>query len=279
MQCRGLVIVIMLIIFAIIGIIILKIMRDNDSITEHSKNETFVIQELTNNITDNATKINNLLTDLITVQPNLIKPKFILQNIDTDSIYNSFGKNISSNIKGSNSNLSIFYNTSANTVSNNLSDIENTVSYLEDVVDKMNSDGVKKKNYSRIKSLNNGQEFTLFNTENTLLKDSVTGYKIPGYLVGVNNGCLSVGANDYDVYKCDDKNRNQYFKMEHIMNKDMYQNTIDTALPLDNVNFNKINYPFVMLKSLNTENCLTNNHGSLTVQPCYTFESQRWFAM
>ena len=67
--------------------------------------------------------------------------------------------------------------------------------------------------------------------------------------------------------------------MQHIMNKDMYQNAIDTALPIDNTDFNKINYPFVMLKSVNTENCLTNNHGSLTVQPCYTFESQRWFAM
>jgi len=256
-------------------------MQDDKLTKEQKTIEKFeqMNEQLGLTISNNASMINQLLEDLSTANVAIIKPSLVLQNVDTTGIYKSLGDGITSNIDGVNTNLSNYYNTGSTTVATKLSNIEKSVSDLENIVDKLNSDGVKKKTYSSIKSLNNGQEFTLFNTENTLLKDSKTGYKVPGYLVGVNNGCLSVGANDYDVYKCDDNNRNQYFKMQHIMNKDMYQNAIDTALPIDNTDFNKINYPFVMLKSVNTENCLTNNHGSLTVQPCYTFESQRWFAL
>lgn len=280
MHCEYYVIVIILIIFAIIGIICLKINKDNDSIMENKFIEPFDIQQSTDTIMTNANIINTLLPKLINADKDLINPTFKLQNIDTDGIYKLFGGGVTSNIGVVNTNLSNYYTTTSKiNIATNISNIEKSVTDLENIVDKLNSDGIKKKTYSSIKSLNNGQEFILFNTENTLLKDSTTGAKIPGYLVGVNNGCLSVGANDYDVYKCDDRNRNQYFKMQHIMNKDMYQNAIDTSLPIDNTNFNKINYPFVMLKSVNTENCLTNNHGSLTVQPCYTFESQRWFAL
>lgn len=276
MICRILSIVVILIIFLIIGIISLKIF--NDSKTEKQEINTIehfdLIQNLNDTIISNNSKINDLLRNL-----NSVQPSFTLQNIDTNGIYNSFGDNVTSNINILTSNVSSYYSSSANRVSNTINELDNTVSDLENIVNNLNNDNVKHKTYSKIKSLNNGQELTLFNTENTLLQDSTSGYKIPGYLVGLNNGCLSVGANDYDVYKCDDRNKNQYFKMQHIMNKDMYLNAIDTALPIDNTNFNKINYPFVMLKSVNNENCLTNNHGSLTVQPCYTFESQRWFAM
>lgn len=278
MRCTVLAIVIILIIFAIIGMITIKILQDEKHTNEQVIMENFeqMSLELGTTISDNAKKINDLLTDLSTANMNVIKPNFELKNVNTDGIYRTFGNNITSNVGVVNRNLSNYYNTGSNTVSNQISNVEKSLLDLENIVEKLNSDAIQKKNYSRIKSLNNGQEFTLFNTEN---QNTASGFKAPRYLVGVNNGCLSVGANDYDVYKCDDKNPNQYFKMQHIMNKDMYQNAIDTALPIDNTDFNKINYPFVMLKSVNTENCLTNNHGSLTVQPCYTFESQRWFAL
>ena len=67
--------------------------------------------------------------------------------------------------------------------------------------------------------------------------------------------------------------------IEHILNETAYQNNIDSSLPIDNTDKTSINYPFVMMKSINNENCLTNNHGSITVQPCYSFVAQRWFPL
>ena len=110
-------------------------------------------------------------------------------------------------------------------------------------------------------------------------KDKNTGKITNSYLVNVNNGCLSVGANDYDVYKCNDKNPKQLFRMKHIMNETEYERNIDKALPFDNVDKKNINYPFAMIKSTNTDECLTNNHGTLTIQPCYSFVSQRWMPL
>jgi len=141
----------------------------------------------------------------------------------------------------------------------------------------MNS--AKKQKYTKMKSLNNGMEMDLISTPNTMFQDLKTGSNTGAYLVGVNNGCISVGANDYDVYKCNDKNVKQFFKMEHILNETAYANHIDSAVPFDNVDKSNISYPFAMLKSVNNENCLTNNHGTLTVQPCYSFTAQRWMPL
>ena len=137
----------------------------------------------------------------------------------------------------------------------------------------------KEKQYTHIKSLNNGLEMNLLSTPNTQFQDPKTGNKIPAYMLNVNNGCLSVGASDYDVYKCNDLNPKQYFKMEQIMNETAYQNNIDSSLPFDNIDKSKINYPFTMLRSINNENCLTNNHNNLTVQPCYSYVAQRWIPL
>ena len=122
-------------------------------------------------------------------------------------------------------------------------------------------------------------EMKLFSSPNTIFQDTNTGNITNAYLVNVNNGCLSVGSNDYDVYKCNDKNPKQLFKMKHIMNETEYEKNIDKALPFDNVDKKNINYPFAMIKSTNTEECLTNNHGTLTIQPCYSFVSQRWMPL
>ena len=106
-----------------------------------------------------------------------------------------------------------------------------------------------------------------------------TGSNVAAYLVNVNNGCLSVGANEYDVYQCNDNNVKQLFTMKNILNENDYSNNIDKSLPFDNVDKTKIRYPFAMMKSVNNDNCLTNNHGTITVQPCYSFVAQRWMPM
>ena len=89
MRCKILAIVIILIIFAIIGMISIKIIQDDKHTNEHVKIENFEEQmsiELGNTISDNAKKTNDLLTDLSTANMNVIKPNFELQNVNTDGI-------------------------------------------------------------------------------------------------------------------------------------------------------------------------------------------------
>jgi hypothetical protein len=119
-------------------------------------------------------------------------------------------------------------------------------------------------------------ELTLTQTPNTTFQDPQTGSNISAYMVNMNDGCLSVGATDYNIYKCNDKNQKHLFKMQHIINEQEYERNIDKSIPFDNVDKTKINYPFAMIKSVNNQNCLTNQNGNITVQPCYSFEAQRW---
>ena len=38
----------------------------------------------------------------------------------------------------------------------------------------------------------------------------------------------------------------------------------------------KVNYPFTLVKSVMTDNCLKNTHGKLSLEPCREYEGQRW---
>ena len=144
---------------------------------------------------------------------------------------------------------------------------------------KLNLNKVVDKKYTQIKSLNNGMELSLTQTPNTFFQDPKSGSTTSAYMINMNNGCLSVGATDYNIYNCNDKNQKHLFKMEHIINEQEYEKNIDKAIPFDNVDKSKINYPFAMIKSVNNQNCLTNQNGNITVQPCYSFEAQRWMPM
>jgi hypothetical protein len=158
--------------------------------------------------------------------------------------------------------------------------LESKVIDMEKKLQNMGLNSAQDKYYTKIKSLNNGMELGLIKTPNTIITDNKTGSNVSAYMVSLNDGCLSVGANDYGVYRCNDRNNKQYFKMMHILNPTSYAANIDTSYPINtNNDFNKLNYPFIMMKSINNDNCLTNNHGNLTVQPCYTFEAQRWFPL
>ena len=163
--------------------------------------------------------------------------------------------------------------------SNRILQLENTLTDLENTITNINNSNATKTIYTKVKSLNNGMEMDLFNTTNSSYIDPKSGSNTSAYLVSLNKGCLSVGATDYDVNKCNDNNVKQYFKLENIFNDTQYANNIDNAFAFDNIDKTKINYPFTMIKSVNTENCLTNNHGNITVQPCMSFKAQRWMAM
>jgi hypothetical protein len=223
---------------------------------------------------------NDLITDYIDIINN-INPKIVLTNYNKNNSYREIGSALSSNVNIINTSLSELYGnlTNRDYTMTQLDKMEKTVKDLENITMNLNKDNIKTKQINRIKSLNNGMEMDLTSTNNTYFKDDRTGSNIAAYMVNVNDGCLSVGNNDYNVYKCNDTNPKQYFKMEHIVNEDAYQKAIDTALPFDNIDKSTFNYPFVMLKSLTNDNCLTNNHGNLTVQPCYSYLAQRWMAL
>lgn len=222
-------------------------------------------------------KNNNTINDLI-YKLSTNEPK-IQVNYDNKLAYPDYTDTITENISNLNKQLTDSYTISNDSFKTKITILENSVSDMEKIVSNLNITNVNDKQYNKIKSLNNGMEIQLVKTPNTMFKDYNSGSNIAGYMVMANDGCLSVGATDYDIFKCDDKNPKQLFKMEHILNQTAYKQNIDTSLPIENMDIANINYPFSMLKSINNENCLTNNHGSLSVQPCYSFIAQRWMPL
>jgi hypothetical protein len=67
--------------------------------------------------------------------------------------------------------------------------------------------------------------------------------------------------------------------MVHVLNDIMYSNNIDKLLPFATPDKTKTNYPFTLIKSLNNDNCLTNNHGEITVQPCSILNAQQFIPL
>jgi hypothetical protein len=285
MNCNIWAIIIILLIIIIIGLIVfsqknakLDLKLDKlEGFDTINTNQTNVPMQNTNIIAMNNDIISNLINQIQNA-----KPQVNLTNYDPMNSYNDLGESLSSNISIINSSLSNLYNTNigpGSSTSNQLTQLENTITDLENMTNNLTNELIKKKQFSRIKSLNNGLEMNLVSTPNTYFQDARTGSNVAAYMIGVNGGCLSVGTNDYDVFACNDRNPKQYFKMEQILNETAYQNNIDNTLPFDKIDKSSINYPFVMLRSINNENCLTNNHGTLTVQPCYSYAAQRWMPL
>ena len=281
MNCNIWAIVIILLIIIIIGLIVFSQKHAKQDILENFvvANQSPIYDPLqSSNI---IARNNDIITNLINQIQNA-DPKIKLANYEPINSYNDLSSSLSSNISVINTALSNLYNTTigpGSSTSNQLTQLENTITDLENMTNNLTNELIKTKQFTRIKSLDNGLEMNLVSTPNTYFQDARTGSNIAAYMVGVNDGCLSVGANDYDVFTCNDRNPKQYFKMEQILNETAYQNNIDSALPFDNIDKSLINYPFVMMRSINNENCLTNNHGTLTVQPCYSYVAQRWMPL
>jgi hypothetical protein len=264
MKCNGYLGIVSIIL--IIGILILvyyKNMKDNN------------IEGFYDNIDDIISENNKLLNINLN---NLISSKINI-NSDPEIIDIELQSNISDNVKSNSNDIAKNYNNSNKINEKLITELENNVTDLENIITNKIKKNLSSTQYSIIKSMNNGMEFNLFNTPNTVYKDTRSGIMTKSFLVGLNNGCMSVGANDYGVYKCDDKNPRQQFKMQHIINDTEYKQNVDKVINFDNVDTSKVKYPFVMMKSSNNDNCLTNNNGNITVQPCYAYEAQRWMAM
>ena len=265
-----------LLIVSILLLVFYKHLKDNNIHNETftDEEETIMINIIDNNnttIIDNNNSINGQLDNLNSVNLVFINDP---QKLNTD-----INSNIAINIQSQTADIIKQYKHNNAYSQKQIDILTKNVTDLENVINNKKTQNINNIKYSRIKSLNNGMELDLFRTPNTVFIDNDSGRNINTSLVGVNNGCLSVGSNDYNVYKCNDKNPKQFFEMKHIINETDYKNNIDKSIDFSKVDKTTINYPFAMIKSTNTDNCLTNNHGSITIQPCYSFIAQRWLPL
>lgn len=107
------------------------------------------------------------------------------------------------------------------------------------------------------------------------LKLGVSPTKNNKYKVNVNGGCLEDRGNmNYGVKICSD-NKTQDFNIFKISSAGYYNSILEPSL--DKVrDTDQIEYPFYVIKSANTEKCIQNNFGKLSIQPCVVKKSQRW---
>lgn len=127
-----------------------------------------------------------------------------------------------------------------------------------------------KKEYDAIQSLQNGMKLNL------LSYNDDSGATSNHALIKLNEGCLSVGpSNEPSIRECMPDDQTQHFRLRNIYNELDYDNNIERGL--DKIrDSDTIDYPFAMVKSINTDNCLQNNYGKLTVEPCVVRKGQRW---
>lgn len=174
------------------------------------------------------------------------------------------------------------YETSANTLliplektindsvikkTNSLTDLEKTISEMENYVAKKLVNAHQTKKYQTLKSHNNGAELSLSKLGET-----------NKYMVNMNGKekCLSVPSNnEYEVVPCNAEDKSQHFNLDFVYNMNQYRNKLDPGYPKLDV-IGKVKYPFVFLKANSNKNCVKNVHGQISVEPCREYTGQRW---
>ena len=228
-----------------------------------------------NNISDNITAldtaINNYNSEITnlngkTITVNKVLPHSNIQNKLLNSIsdvINNEGLNTPTNI--------INYKSSSKTgeITDGITYLKNAVSDIENLIQK---DKIVEQKYdipAVIKSVDNGMELSL-NHDYTTNK----------YQIHANGGCLAAGAYDTNIRPCDKNDNTQNFNLNMIFNNIGYGANISEsnlfALDKDSQN---ISYPFAMVQSDNNKNCITNNHGNISIQPCSSNKRQRWLPL
>jgi len=120
--------------------------------------------------------------------------------------------------------------------------------------------------YKSIKSLQNGMNLNV-----ALAKDDK-------YIVQLNKGCLKAhSTGKYEVVECDNTDLGQQFTVKQIYSDTYYNSILEAGLDNSSVSpKDNMNYPFTILKSNGNGNCLQNNYGQLSIEPCQVRKSQRW---
>jgi hypothetical protein len=103
------------------------------------------------------------------------------------------------------------------------------------------------------------------------------------HLVIVNNKCMSTDTvNNYDLYACNYQDPKQHFQLETVYHDTDYNLNLAPSTPrvIQSTDDDKdnINYPFFLVKSFTSGNCLSNKNSNLTIEPCHATKTQRWTA-
>ena len=126
-----------------------------------------------------------------------------------------------------------------------------------------------------IKSMENGMRLTIVKDESDDLNNPNNQNL---YRVYINNKCLKVDCDgNYSLSECKDNDKSQLFSVNQIYDKSEYENQLE-KMNHSNKDFNlkKQKYPFTMLKSKVNQNCVQNNNGYISIQPCQIRNSQQW---
>jgi hypothetical protein len=145
---------------------------------------------------------------------------------------------------------------------NRLVQLENEISTIDNDMRNRNLKEVLNTKFTGVKSQNNGLELEL------------NPISLNNYQIKLNNGCLGVTGTGYDVYNCNTNDASQHFNLKHIYNDYAYRSEATNLGFVEEPH--NIKFPFVMVKSINNDNCVSNNHNNLRVMPCDMVKSQRW---
>lgn len=121
-----------------------------------------------------------------------------------------------------------------------------------------------KKGIKSIKSHNNGAEFGLIPVDNYSSK----------FLISANDGCIGISNNNYDIFRCNKNDASQQFNLKRVYNQYSYSRHSNNHDYVEDKN--NIEFPFVMMKSVNGDKCLTNNNNNIRIMPCNMLKSQRF---
>lgn len=146
----------------------------------------------------------------------------------------------------------------------NIAKVAKQVDEIEKVLIKRNIKRDMRNKINTLKSHNNGFDFSIIPVDTYSDK----------YLVRANGGCIGTSNNNYNIYRCNKDDPSQQFELKRIYNEFAYGKNVGNQDFIED-RYN-IEYPFVMAKSVNNHNCLTNNHGQVRVMPCNMLKSQRF---
>lgn len=213
--------------------------------------ESFTFTDIAAGNTQIATDLNTLNT---TLSNNISRSTIPQDNNLLYYLYNQYLADNKTNIIDTASPASI-----NSSIINDVAFLENQVTAIPDNV----------KVFKSIKSTQNGMNLNIERTDD--------GY----YQVLVNKGCLRVpGAGPYSIVDCNSKDSSQKFDAVSITSDAYYNSVLEPGIDGNKVSPNdKFQYPFIVMKTLDSDNCLQNNHGSLSVEPCRILKSQRWLGL
>jgi len=247
---------IILILILVIGFYIFLncYMNNHNYNNNYNNQENFGVSPdkyLDNEINDKLDEAIKELNDI-----NVIKP------IDKNKIYDLTATKITDDQNNPN-NLESLYQEREKNQNNKISDLKKKVkSFMDENTFVLPNTEIK---INSIKSLQNSQPLTVTSLENG------------NYLINVNNKCLETNALAKTTLKpCNADNPNQYFSLNTIFNINDYENNLNNdgeKYSIDNTTFK---YPFNIVKSIASDNCLTNDNSVLTITPCKPNISQQW---